>query len=994
MKKSVGWLVPLVLLAAAALAAAAITFPACRGAKNGVVIITAKNPSPLETLAAKEVRRYFYLRTGLLAPIESRANLTPGRRNTIAVLAKSRLGEASWVAPELRQKAEALGAEEYLLKTVPRGRSKVTLIIGGDDIGTLYAAYRFAEALGVRFYLHGDVIPDPRAPAELPAVDETGKPLFRLRGIHPFHDFPEGPDWWNRDDYLAVIGQLPKLRLNFIGLHTYPEGRPNAEPTVWIGRTEDIGKDGAVRFAYPSSYQNTLRGNWGYEATRTSDFHFGAAELFDRDDYGADVMGGFAPEPKTPEGSEEVFRRTGLLLRDAFTFGRKLGVKSCVGTEMPLTIPELVKKRLRDQGQDLRDPSVVAEIYKGIFERIKETYPLDYYWLWTDENWTWSDASGEQITAVVSDAKTAVAAAAEVGAPFSLATCGWVLGPPSDRTLFDRELPKNVAASCINREVGKAPVDPMFARIAGRSKWAIPWLEDDPSLTSPQLWAGRMRKDAMDALAYGCDGLLGIHWRTRVLGPNISALAKAAWDQKSWSGPAADAAGRVEGPLNGVFVTLAHVPPTAGPEAAVYRDYRDRVYGYRLAIPNGKYEVTLKFIEGEMKAKAARVFDVSIQGKKVLEKLDIFARAGQFQPLDLRFAGIDVADGTLAIEFADRIHYPAIAGIVVRGKDLVRKINCGGPRQGDYEADWPESPRFAPVADFYADWAASEFGPAAGQAAGALFSRIDGRLPQINVWTGPGGLKPDPRPWADVEKDYGFVDELAALRPEISGKGSEERFGYWLNTFLYMREAARLECLWGEYEKAAAPLKKPGDAGAKAALAEKVLVPIRERLAECVKTLYGHLLATVSNSGELGTVANWEQHLIPSIILKPNEDLAKILGRELPAAAGLPRSYGGPPRLIVPAARTLLATGEPLDLKVIILAAEPPTEASLFWRPLGREEFQSLPLVHIARGVYGVTCPETARDLEYYLKARVGDEEVFFPAAAPALCQTAVRAGD
>ena len=86
-----------------------------------------------------------------------------------------------------------------------------------------------------------------------------------------------------------------------------------------------------------------------------------------------------------------------------------------------------------------------------------------------------------------------------------MATCGWVLGPPSDRTLFDRVLPKETAVSCINREVGKAPVDPMFARIDGRSKWAIPWLEDDPALTSPQLWAGRMRKDAVDALAYGDD---------------------------------------------------------------------------------------------------------------------------------------------------------------------------------------------------------------------------------------------------------------------------------------------------------------------------------------------------------------------------------------------------------------------------------------------------------------------------------------------------------
>ena len=87
---------------------------------------------------------------------------------------------------------------------------------------------------------------------------------------------------------------------------------------------------------------------------------------------------------------------------------------------------------------------------------------------------------------------------------------------------------------CINREVGNTPVEPGFADATGRPKWAIPWMEDDPGMTIPQLWAGRMRRDAADALQYGCTGLMGIHWRTRILSPNVSALAKAAWDQSGW----------------------------------------------------------------------------------------------------------------------------------------------------------------------------------------------------------------------------------------------------------------------------------------------------------------------------------------------------------------------------------------------------------------------------------------------------------------------------
>jgi hypothetical protein len=216
------------------------------------------------------------------------------------------------------------------------------------------------------------------------------------------------------------------------------------------------------------------------------------------------------------------------MLRDAFGFARQLGVKTCVGTETPLTIPKLVQERLKAAGKDPASATVRQELYAGIFTRITRAYPVDYYWFWTPEGWTWEGTKEEQVKATVADLEAAIAAAKQVQAPFRLATCGWVLGPPTDRALFDTVLPKDVAVSCINRQVGMEPVEPGFAKISGRGKWAIPWMEDDPALTQPQLWAGRMREDAVDARRYGCNGLLGIHWRTRILAPNVAALAQAA----------------------------------------------------------------------------------------------------------------------------------------------------------------------------------------------------------------------------------------------------------------------------------------------------------------------------------------------------------------------------------------------------------------------------------------------------------------------------------
>ena len=236
-------------------------------ATGPAVIVGPRSPSFAERLAAKEVRRYIYLRTGRLLPIsdappagDPQALIVVGNQNQTFV--RDLLAEA-----KLTQPVERLVADQYVLKTIDRpNASQVLLIAGGDSIGTLYGAYRLAEHLGVRFYLHGDVLPDEQVSLVLPRLDEVGKPLFALRGIQPFHDFPEGPDWWNGDDYKAILGQLPKLRMNFFGLHTYPQGGVGPEPLVWIGRPGDIGPDGTVTASYPARHFTTgnVTGAWGY----------------------------------------------------------------------------------------------------------------------------------------------------------------------------------------------------------------------------------------------------------------------------------------------------------------------------------------------------------------------------------------------------------------------------------------------------------------------------------------------------------------------------------------------------------------------------------------------------------------------------------------------------------------------------------------------------------------------------------------------------------
>jgi hypothetical protein len=478
-------------------------------------ILIPQDASSLERLAASEIRRYVYLRTGELMAIDAIGDTKQG---SIELMVDEQLAE-----------------QEFMLRTY-HGVLKIT---GGSPLGLLYGAYELAEQLGVRFYLHGDVIPDEKMPFQLPDIDIREKPLFDLRGILPFHDFPEGPDWWNEGDYKAIIGQLPKMKMNFIGFHTYPDrlnfnGQgPKAEPFVWIGKEDELNEDGTVNEAYPVLHFHTFDSTWGYSAGKTDEFLMGGGQIFETDNFGPDYMKDISLWPHTKEENIRIFNESGEMISAAFSFAGRVGVKTCTGTETPLTIPAQVRERWGIMGDNEAN---TWDMYRGIFKRISKAYPLDYYWLWTPESWTWQGASDAVVAKTEKDMLIAHKVLDELGKPFQLATCGWVLGPPRDRSQFDRVLPKDMPFSCINRGVGYSPVEPGFQQVSGRSKWSIPWMEDDPDLISAQLWAGRMRKDALDSWRYGCDGLFGIHWRTRMLAPNVSALAKAAWQADTWEG--------------------------------------------------------------------------------------------------------------------------------------------------------------------------------------------------------------------------------------------------------------------------------------------------------------------------------------------------------------------------------------------------------------------------------------------------------------------------
>jgi hypothetical protein len=364
-----------------------------------------------------------------------------------------------------------LGEDEHLIKSVVYGRSEArfTLCMGREDIDVLYCAYSMIESyFGVKFRIRGDIISEKVFEHRLIKDDPIEirlAPVFDKRGIQPFHDFPEGPDWWNINEYKFHLSQMTKMKMNFIGLHTYPL----LEPAVWVGTKNDYQPNGDVTKSYPTRWITSLEGGWGYLPKITSQYLFGNSLMFSSDCYGADVMSGVCPVPTTNDEANQLFNRVGRMFNDTFNYAHRFGIETCVGTETPLSIPP-------------GGSGSVQDYYEGIFGRIKQTYPIDYYWLWTPEDWEWSNVniSNPVVKQVVADCTAAQQALVNVGATFNLATCGWVVGPGGDRTYWDTVLPSNWVISSIDMDVGNTPVDPAYALIKNHKKWVIPWMEDDP----------------------------------------------------------------------------------------------------------------------------------------------------------------------------------------------------------------------------------------------------------------------------------------------------------------------------------------------------------------------------------------------------------------------------------------------------------------------------------------------------------------------------------
>jgi hypothetical protein len=97
----------------------------------------------------------------------------------------------------------------------------------------------------------------------------------------------------------------------------------------------------------------------------------------------------------------------------------------------------------------------------------------------------------------------------------------------------------------------------------------------------------------------------------------------------------------------------------------LYKTERWGSMSYRFDVPNGDYQVKLLFAEIYLNARNKRKFDVYLEGRQVLDDLDIYSLVGHDAALVKTFT-VTVSDGRLDIDFKKVKEDPKISAIEVR----------------------------------------------------------------------------------------------------------------------------------------------------------------------------------------------------------------------------------------------------------------------------------------------------------------------------------------
>ncbi len=326
-------------------------------------IIIGSRASDLERYAAKELQRYLYEISGTLLEIRSNVKEIKAPSFVIGQL-RTNAAILNLVPTHLMEVSPGFpGPQGYVLKKIDINSQPVIVVAGSDDIGCLYGVYGLlVDYYRVGFFLGGDILPDKKSPLTWVEVNEKKAPSMYIRGFLPWTNFPQSATSYSWEDWKFILDQMAKMRLNFIHIHNY-----NGE----LGHNEMYHnftyKGYTSRVWMPTARHPHA---WAMSAWDVNRYRFGATDLFDDYDFGADCA--LHNENLT---NEEVFRKSASLFRKVIAYAHTRGIKVGLGLDIDL-IP-------KDYNAKADDPEVV----KARVDQLVNDYPnLDYLLCFQSEN--------------------------------------------------------------------------------------------------------------------------------------------------------------------------------------------------------------------------------------------------------------------------------------------------------------------------------------------------------------------------------------------------------------------------------------------------------------------------------------------------------------------------------------------------------------------------------------------------------------------------------
>ena len=489
-------------------AAVLVQAPAFGQQRNRILIQAENAPTFLRKLAARELLR------GL------RSLRLPGDVRLAGPEEKPRPGDRILrfrISPDRFTNGEAYA--------ISADQTTVTLR-GPTDRALLFATFDFLDRQGAFFGIDGESYPLDPLPALLvphPGEEWAASPRFSVRGLMPWPDFLNGISVFNDEDYRAYFEAMLRMRFNTFAMHVYSSGVNSAESFLSF-EYAGAGHHGFL--------DTTATGRWGYLPERTSQFTMGAAQFYDAEVFGSDAAR-FSRDPW------EEAERTRTMLRKALVYAKRLGLSVGIGFE-PYQVPDEILRALPPEAKPPGLPGNAAFDVESVSGRrmldarlgqLLDAYPeVDHVWLWEAESASWSPPGPNRPSLSVTPFLQTHDFLRRHAPKTRLVLSGW--GGVSDHFEdFHKRLPMDVVFACLNDRLGWDPVAGAFGKLEGRERWPVPWLEDDSEMWQPQFLVNRWEKDMNLAEGDGCQGILGIHWRHRIVDPTAGFLSRFSWDR-------------------------------------------------------------------------------------------------------------------------------------------------------------------------------------------------------------------------------------------------------------------------------------------------------------------------------------------------------------------------------------------------------------------------------------------------------------------------------